>query len=238
MKELEIDERFERACPKLTSEEFQKLEELILKDRVIYNPILIWDNVIIDGHSRYDIAKRNKIEFETKEISFESAEDAIAWIKENAISQRNLNDYQQSKLVLELEGYYKAKAKDKEQQRKTTKVILPKSELAPINVRDELAKKAGVSGRTIDKVKKIESEATDETKGQLEKGEISINKAYNEIVEPFHELTPEINILENAASSLERWITKHNSEIVMFEFISTVYQLIERIRDKKATYGK
>lgn len=58
-----------------------------------------------------------------------------------------------AELVLELEDYYKDKAKEKESQRKSTKPILAKSDLPIMNVREELARKAGVSHGTIDKVK-------------------------------------------------------------------------------------
>jgi hypothetical protein len=81
MKELKVNEKFRDACPDLTSDELKKLESLILKDGIIYNPILIWDGMIIDGHNRYFIAKQHNIEFTTKDISFESNEKAIIWIK-------------------------------------------------------------------------------------------------------------------------------------------------------------
>jgi hypothetical protein len=236
MKELQINERFESACPPLTNEEFNKLETLILKDGVIFNPILIWNGTIIDGHNRYLIAKEHNIDFTTNEITFESDEKAIIWIKENAISQRNLNDYQRSKLVLELEDYYKAKAKEKEKERKTTKPILAKSKIPPINVRHKLAEKAGVSHGTIDKVKFIDNNAIQKIKEKLEAGEISINKAYNETKKPQKE-PDEIDILESAASSLERWISRYNGTACLFEFIPLIGDLVDKIRDKKITYA-
>jgi hypothetical protein len=240
MRELRINERFEVSCPALSEDELQKLETLIIKDGIIYNPILIWNNVIIDGHNRYYIAKRHKIEFTTKEISFESDDDAIAWIKENAISQRNLNDYQRSKLVLELEDYYRAKAKENLKKtggdKKSGSPILAKPIIESIDVRETLAKKAGVSHGTIDKVKFIDNNAVQGIKEKLERGEISINKAFNEIKEPQNEISPEINILESAAGSLERWINKNSDKESMFEFIPAASVLAKKIRDKKAIY--
>ena len=82
MRDLRINERFKDACPSLSEDEFERLESLIVKDGVIFNPILIWNDVIIDGHNRYNVAKKHKIEFTTNEISFESDEEAICWIKE------------------------------------------------------------------------------------------------------------------------------------------------------------
>jgi len=237
MKDLKIDERFKSACPELSSDELKRLEDLILKDGVILNPILVWNDIIIDGHNRFFIAKKHNLDFSTNEISFESDEEAIAWIKENAISQRNLNDYQRSKLVLELEDYYKAKAKKRQGARTDLHPdIVQKS--APSDTgktRDKLAEKAGVSHDTISKVKFIDNNAIQEIKEQLEAGEISINKAFNETKKPKKE-PDEIDILESSASSLERWISRYNVNDCLFEFIPIVSDLIDKIRDKKTTY--
>jgi len=238
MKHLKINERFKKACPDLTIEEYNKLEELILKDGVIYNPILIWNDVIIDGHNRYDIAIKNHLEFTTKEVLFDSDDDAIAWIKENAIGQRNLNSYQRSKLVLELEDYYKAKAKER-QIRKPESVVpmlAPQSETG--KVRDELAEKAGVSHGTLDKVKTIEKEADEETKEQLETGEISINSVFNDIKFSKSKMAPEIDILESASDSLKRWVDKYSDKECCFEFIPTIRDLIVVIKNKKIDYAE
>lgn len=77
------------------------------------------------------------------------------YLSVNAISQRNLNDYQRSVLVLELEGYYKVKAKERKVESgkitgRGNKKVVPT--LAPPldtgKVRNQLAKKAGVSLKT------------------------------------------------------------------------------------------
>lgn len=50
--ELRIDPEFEGKIPPLTTEEFQQLENNILADGVVINPIIVWDGVIVDGHNR------------------------------------------------------------------------------------------------------------------------------------------------------------------------------------------
>jgi hypothetical protein len=243
MRDLRINERFKDACPSLSEDEFERLESLIVKDGVIFNPILIWNDVIVDGHNRYNIAKKHKIEFTTNEISFESDEEAIFWIKENAISQRNLNDYQRSVLVLELEDYYKGKAKERKVARLKKGNEIPDVEILPPRknngkVRDQLAKKAGISGRTLDKVKYIDNNAREEIKEQVENGEISINKAFNETKIPKSIVNPDVDTLERAASSLDRWFNTFKDSPCLYEFTETISDLVEKIRDKKATYGK
>lgn len=56
--ELKIDPEFESKIPPLTDDEYQLLEENIIADGVILNPLIIWNGVIVDGHNRFHIAKK------------------------------------------------------------------------------------------------------------------------------------------------------------------------------------
>lgn len=53
--------------------------------------------------------------------------------------------------------------------------------IKPINTRKELAKIAGISEGTLDKVKKIKEKASDDVKDKLRTGEISVDKAFKDI---------------------------------------------------------
>jgi hypothetical protein len=59
--------------------------------------------------------------------------------------------------------------------------LLPSAEANPIVTREEIAKLAGVSHDTIDKVKVIEKEATPEQKAKLSTGETKINTVFTDI---------------------------------------------------------
>jgi len=59
--------------------------------------------------------------------------------------------------------------------------VISQKVTSPIDTALELSKIANVGQQTISRVKKIEQSATPELKKQLEKGEISINQAYQEI---------------------------------------------------------
>ena len=50
---LTIDPEFEGKIPPLREEELKQLEENILADGVVINPLIIWDGVLVDGHNRY-----------------------------------------------------------------------------------------------------------------------------------------------------------------------------------------
>ena len=57
--QLRIDPEFESRIPPLTDDEFIQLEENILADGVIISPIIVWGEVIIDGHNRFRIAEKH-----------------------------------------------------------------------------------------------------------------------------------------------------------------------------------
>ena len=98
--ELRIDPEFEGKIPPLTAEEFQQLENNILADGVVINPIIVWDGVIVDGHNRNRIvSKHPEIQFSTCEKTFADRYEAIAWICKNQLGRRNLTKEQKKYLI-------------------------------------------------------------------------------------------------------------------------------------------
>lgn len=98
--ELRIDPEFEGKIPPLTTEEFQQLENNILADGVVINPIIVWNGVIVDGHNRYRIvSKHPEIQFSTCEKTFADRYEAIAWICKNQLGRRNLTKEQKKYLI-------------------------------------------------------------------------------------------------------------------------------------------
>lgn len=98
--ELRIDPEFEGKIPPLTAEEFQQLENNILADGVVINPIIVWDGIIVDGHNRYRIVNKHpEIQFSTCEKTFADRYEAIAWICKNQLGRRNLTKEQKKYLI-------------------------------------------------------------------------------------------------------------------------------------------
>ena len=97
---LTIDPEFKGKIPPLREEELKQLEENILADGVVINPLIVWDGVIVDGHNRYRILqKHHEIQFTTYEKEFPDRYAAIAWICKNQLGRRNLTPQQFKYLV-------------------------------------------------------------------------------------------------------------------------------------------
>lgn len=87
---LTIDPTFSTLIHPLSNEERLQLEENILRDGCI-DPIIVWNNVIVDGHNRYSICAHHQIPFAVKEMTFLCKEEAIAWICANQLGRRNIS---------------------------------------------------------------------------------------------------------------------------------------------------
>ena len=97
---LTIDPEFANKIPPLREEELEQLEENILADGVVINPLIVWDGVIVDGHNRYRILQKHpEIQFTTYEKKFPDRYAAIAWICKNQLGRRNLTPQQFKYLI-------------------------------------------------------------------------------------------------------------------------------------------
>jgi len=233
--DLIIDENFLKACPRLVPEEFEKLEALILKDGVINNPIIVWDDKIVDGFTRYEIAKKHDIGFTIKDKVFTSDKEAIQWIKEHALGQRNLTDFAKFELIADLESIYR------EQGKKNKKIAIEnrgkeeedKVPIVKVNARKELAKKSGISPTQVAKAKKVFDLVDEATKVKLRSGEEKLGKVYDEITEkPVKKnILTEAETLTDSVVSLNEWADKYSKLPYFKEYIILMEDLIDMILD-------
>ena len=90
--QLKIDPEFQSKIPPLQFEEEQQLEQNIIAEGRLLNPIITWNGYILDGHTRYRILKKHGfIKFEVEEIQFANKYEALAWICKNQLGRRNLS---------------------------------------------------------------------------------------------------------------------------------------------------
>ena len=92
LSQLKIDPEFQSKIPPLQFEEEQQLEQNIIAEGRLLNPIITWNGYILDGHTRYRILKKHGfIKFEVEEIQFANKYEALAWICKNQLGRRNLS---------------------------------------------------------------------------------------------------------------------------------------------------
>ncbi len=188
MQEIKVDIELENLLPKLDEEKEKLLEEDILKNGCI-SPIILWNGYIVDGHHRYKICKRNNLEFKTKEMQFENKQEAMIWAWTTQKARRNIDDGTLFKIAKVFKPYYEKKAKENKIVaaekmngtffQKTEKTLdAKKDKVIPINTTKELAKTAGVSTDTMNKVIQVQKHAPEPIQKAVENNAISINKGY------------------------------------------------------------
>ena len=99
-KDLKIDPEFQSKIPPLTEAEYKQLEENILTAGEVYEPITVWQNIIIDGHNRYKIIQSHpEIRWHVREMEFQNKWAAFDWMYKNQLGRRNLTDAQKTYLL-------------------------------------------------------------------------------------------------------------------------------------------
>lgn len=167
-----IDNEFKGLIPPLTDEEYKGLEESILKDGC-RDALVLWGEILVDGHNRYEICTRHNIPFKTVQKEFTSRDDVLLWMIDNQESRRNLTAYARGVLeerrisILQTQAKAKQSAaggdKKSEEYKKTALCEFtqsdklkeqPKSE-PKIDVKKELAKRIGTGEQTASRIMTI-----------------------------------------------------------------------------------
>ena len=74
------------------------MEKNILQDGC-REPISIWENLILDGHNRFEICRKHGLNYQTRTIVLHGRDEAIAWICSNQMGRRNLTEEQRHYLI-------------------------------------------------------------------------------------------------------------------------------------------
>ena len=187
---LKIDKEFKSLIPPLGREELLQLEENIKQDGC-RDPLVVWGDILVDGHNRFDICTRNEIKFKTVSHKFNDRTEAIIWIIDNQFGRRNLADIDRIALARKREEVLRPIAKENLRTptggRGLTSAKLPESK-PPIDTRKESAKTAGVGERTYDAGKLIldaaaSGEISQEVVEEVRRKEKSIHRVAKDIKE-------------------------------------------------------
>ncbi|MGL6195527.1 MAG: hypothetical protein ACRC2T_11975, partial [Thermoguttaceae bacterium] len=175
MPDLIINDELKNLLPPLSDAEFKGLEEQILREGC-RDRLVVWGGTLIDGHHRYAICTKHKLDFDVTEYTFSDINEAKLWIFTNQDNRRNLTPYHRAEIVLKLKDVIAAQAKERQKaaggDRKSTnaKSLLQNSGEAKTTEK-ELAEKAKVSHDTIAKAEFIAKNADEATKVKLRNGE-------------------------------------------------------------------
>ncbi|QYF93337.1 hypothetical protein KY495_22115 [Massilia sp. PAMC28688] len=178
---ITINEELRSFIDPLTHNEYAALERSLLAEGC-RDALVLWGDVLIDGHNRYDICTKHGIEFRTVQNSnFASLDDVMLWVIDNHLARRSVSDYQRGVLALRKKDIVTARvaqrAAEPESPAAEEEKQLP--EPPPWNTREDVAKAARVSSNTISQIERIQKAATPQLVEAVRAGTISINAAAN-----------------------------------------------------------
>jgi hypothetical protein len=169
----------------LTPEEHEALERSLLTEGC-RDALVLWGDVLVDGHNRYGICQKHGIPFQTLQSTlFQNIEDVHLWMIDQHLGRRSVSDFQRGVLALRKREILADKARQTEAtstadsaapeaaQGATESVVAP----SPIKTREDLAKAARLSSNQVVLIEKIQKQATPEVVAAVKSGVISINAA-------------------------------------------------------------
>lgn len=97
MEQFRIDSEFQNKIPPIGEDEFKQLRENILAAGEVYEPLVVWNGVLVDGHNRWKVIRENpSIKYKVREMSFPDKWAAFEWMYKNQLGRRNLTDEQRA----------------------------------------------------------------------------------------------------------------------------------------------
>lgn len=76
----------------LTIDEKAQLEDNIVNDGMVIDPIVVWGEWVLDGRHRLPIAEKHSLPFDVKRIELEDLDAAKLWVVTNQLGKRNLTE--------------------------------------------------------------------------------------------------------------------------------------------------
>jgi hypothetical protein len=185
---ITINEELRSFIDPLTPVEYAALERSLLADGC-RDALVLWRDVLIDGHNRYDICTKHGIPFRTvANDKFDSLEDVMLWVIDNNLARRSVSDFQRGMLALRKKEIVAARAAQRAAQQPPAQSGSDAPEQAaqepaddpsdpPWSTREDVAKAARVSANTLSQIERIRKTAAPELVDAVRSGTISVSAA-------------------------------------------------------------
>ncbi len=94
--DIKIDPEFRALVPAISDDERMQLEQNLIDHGGARDPLMVWlrgddDEVLLDGHNRFEICRRLKLPFAYHHVEFDTRDEAADWIDKNQMGRRNLS---------------------------------------------------------------------------------------------------------------------------------------------------
>ena len=173
-----VNEELKAYIDPLTPDEHEALERSILAEGC-RDALVLWGDVLVDGHNRYGICQEHGLPFQTvQNTRFQSIEDVHLWMIDQHLGRRSVSDFQRGELALRKREIVAARRAQREAE--PADASKPAASAPPaeaLDTREALAKAARISNSQAVMIEKIHQHAAPEVVAAVRAGDISINAA-------------------------------------------------------------
>ena len=198
--DLRIDEGLKAYIDPLTADEHESLERSILAEGC-RDALVVWDDLLIDGHNRYGICQKHGLPFNTIQATqFKNMDDVHLWMIDQHLGRRSVSDFQRGVLALRKREIIAERRAAAAAAVNAAKASQPASEEAPwegdtdpavaqalasvakvpdeaLDTREALARAARLSAGQVKMIETIQEKAAPEVVAAVKAGELSLNAA-------------------------------------------------------------
>ena len=181
---ITVNEELKAYIDPLTPDEHAALERSIMAEGC-RDALVLWGDVLVDGHNRYGICQKHGLPFQTvQNTRFQSMEDVHLWMIDQHLGRRSVSDFQRGVLALrkrEILAERRANAIAATDDAHAVPFSSDKNtetaETNPLKSRADIAKAARLSSSQVVQIEKIQKQAAPELVAAIKAGAISINAA-------------------------------------------------------------
>ena len=192
---ITVSEELKAYIDPLTPDEHEALERSLLAEGC-RDALVLWGDLLIDGHNRYGICQKHGIPFQTvQHPHFKTMEDVHLWMIDQHLGRRSVSDFQRGVLALRKREIL-AQRRERGVAASTSAAHVAPAESphagasadghapspaapepAPLKHRSDIARAARLSANQVGMIEKIQSQAVPELVAAVKQGAISLNAA-------------------------------------------------------------
>ncbi|MCF5950091.1 plasmid replication/partition related protein [Xanthomonas perforans] len=194
-----VKEELKAYIDPLTPDEHEALERSLLAEGC-RDALVLWGDVLVDGHNRYGICQKHGLPFQTvQNPRFQSMQDVHLWMIEQHLGRRSVSDFQRGVLALRKREILAARQRSQRDAEAEAPAVAgdqpdtgleqssthtaddtdspPWDESSTPVSRAELAREARLSSNQVVMIERIHKQAAPEVVQAVKAGEISISAA-------------------------------------------------------------
>jgi hypothetical protein len=180
--DIVVNEALKAYIDPLTPDEHAALERSLLAEGC-RDALVLWGNVLVDGHNRFGLCQKHGLPFQTvQNPRFKSIEDVQLWMIDQHLGRRSLSDFQRGVLAIrkrDMLAERRAQATVEVPAQPAPEAAVPDAPAAPapepLSTREALARAARLSSSQVQQIEKIQKQGAPELVNAVKTGLVSLN---------------------------------------------------------------